>query len=147
MIASEIQVSYKNRIPLDERTRITKSDDAFMYLREVFDTNTIEMAEEFIVLFLDNSHGVKGHYKMSKGGMTGTLVDIRILMAIALKTLSSAIVIAHNHPSGKLAPSEADKTLTKKIREAALLMDIKLLDHLIVSPQKTYYSFADQGIL
>ena len=90
---------------------------------------------------------MKGIYEVSKGGITGTLVDLRILFAVVLKSLSTAIILLHNHPSGTLKPSEADRQLTQKIIKAGELLDVKVLDHLIITPNKEYYSFADQGIL
>lgn len=102
--------------------------------------------EEFWVLFLNNSNKVINTVQLSKGGLTGTVVDIRMLFKKAMESLSVAIIVCHNHPSGKLSPSEADKKLTKKIKVAGETLDIKLLDHLIIT-EKEYLSFADEGIL
>ena len=98
-------------------------------------------------LLLNNSNKVKGVYPLSTGGITGTLVDVRILFAIVLKTLSVGILLAHNHPSYKTEPSEADKRLTDKIKQAAQLFDVRVLDHVIITPNGEYYSFADNGLL
>lgn len=102
--------------------------------------------EEFWVLHLNNSNKVIEKQQISKGGITGTLVDLRIIFKKALELLSTAIILAHNHPSGKLKPSSADCQITQKIKTAAHTLDIKVLDHLIVT-QKAYFSFADEGIL
>jgi DNA repair protein RadC len=102
--------------------------------------------EEFWVLFLNNSNTVINMVQLSKGGLTGTVVDIRMLFKKAMELLSVAIIVCHNHPSGKLTPSEADKKLTQKIKVAGETLDIKLLDHLIIT-EKDYLSFADEGIL
>ena len=102
--------------------------------------------EEFWVLFLNNSNKVLAKSQMSKGGITATLVDIRLLFKQALEMAAVGIVVCHNHPSGKLEPSQADKQLTQKIKAAAHTLDIKLLDHLIIT-EKAYFSFADEGIL
>ena len=110
-------------------------------------TNTIAVYESFKILLLNNSNKVKGIYQISHGGITGTLVDLRLLFAVALKSLSVALILVHNHPSGTLRPSEADKNLTRKIKSAADFLDIKILDHLILIPTGEYYSFADEGIL
>lgn len=107
----------------------------------------IELQETFKILLLNNSNKVKGIYSLSIGGITGTMVDLRILFAIVLKTLSTAIILTHNHPSGKLMPSEADKKLTNKIKKAAQLFDVAVLDHLIIAPDGEYYSFANHGLL
>lgn len=102
--------------------------------------------EEFWVLFLNNSNKVLSKYQLSKGGLTATLVDTRLLLKRGLELLAVAIVICHNHPSGKLEPSRADIDLTKKIKNACNSVDIKLLDHLIIT-EKTYFSFADENQL
>ncbi|QTD36950.1 DNA repair protein RadC [Polaribacter batillariae] len=102
--------------------------------------------EEFWVLFLNNSNKVMAKWQVSKGGLTATIVDVRLLFKRALELASVAIIVCHNHPSGKLQPSLADKQLTQKIKEAGTTLDVKLLDHLIIT-QKDYFSFADAGIL
>jgi DNA repair protein RadC len=89
-----------------------------------------------------------GFTLVSIGGLTGTIADIRLILSVALKTAATGIMLAHNHPSGALSPSHADRAITSKINEAAKLMDIKLLDHIILSPEDgEYYSFADEGVL
>ncbi|WP_010251404.1 RadC family protein [Myroides injenensis] len=102
--------------------------------------------EEFWVLLLDNSNKVRYKIALSKGGMTGTVVDIRLLFKEALDHRATGIILSHNHPSGKLKPSDADIQITKKIKEGGKIMDIQLLDHVIVT-EFGYYSFADEGIL
>jgi len=144
---SEIKISYKNRVTSSNLSKISSSSDAAEILFETWDNDTIELHEAFKILLLNNSNIVKGIYEISSGGITGTLVDIRILFAVVLKSLSTAIILAHNHPSGNLKPSEADKRLTAKIKQACDLLDIKLLDHLIITPSHNYYSFTDNGIL
>ena len=99
------------------------------------------------MLLLNNANKVKGTYQASTGGITGTVVDLRILFAVILKTVSTSIILAHNHPSGTLKPSGADKALTDKIKNAAELFDIRVLDHLIILPSGNYFSFADNGLL
>lgn len=102
--------------------------------------------EEFWVLFLSNSNKVLAKSQVSKGGLTATVVDIRLLFKRALELVSVAIIVCHNHPSGKLQPSVADKNLTEKMKQAGNTLDIKLLDHLIIT-EKAYFSFADEGLL
>ena len=102
--------------------------------------------EEFWVLYLNNANKVVSKKQIGKGGLTATLVDVRIIFKKAMELNSVGIIICHNHPSGKLKPSGADIELTNKIKAAASMLDIKLLDHLIIS-EKTYFSFADEGIL
>jgi DNA repair protein RadC len=100
--------------------------------------------EEFWVLFLNRSNKVVGRMKLSQGGISGTVTDVRIVMKKAIEFLASGIIVCHNHPSGNMMPSESDTRITQKIKEAGNLMDISLLDHLIISG-KDYYSFADNG--
>ncbi|WP_406684607.1 JAB domain-containing protein [Seonamhaeicola sp. MEBiC1930] len=144
---NEIQVSYKEKISMSKSQAIKCSADAGKLLFDTWDKNTIGLQESFKVMLLNNSNKIKGIYQLSSGGITGTLVDIRILFAVILKTLSVGVILSHCHPSGKLKPSEADKQLTEKIKKAAAFFDVKVLDHLIIVPNGEYYSFADEGIL
>jgi DNA repair protein RadC len=102
--------------------------------------------EEFWVVYLNNSSKIIQKSQLSKGGIAGTVVDVRIVMKNALECGATAIILAHNHPSGTLKPSQQDKELTQKLKKAGNSLDIKLLDHLIVT-QKSYFSFADEGML
>jgi DNA repair protein RadC len=102
--------------------------------------------EEFWVLYLNNSNKVIAKKQLSKGGITATMVDVRLLFKKAVELAIVGIIVCHNHPSGKLKPSKSDELLTQKIKEAGQTLDIKLLDHLIIT-QKDYFSFADNGIL
>lgn len=126
-----------------EEPQITSSGDAFELLNpQIGDLDH----EEFWVLYLSNSNKVKYKAPLSKGGMTGTVVDVRVLFQTALEQRAVGIILAHNHPSGKLKPSDADIQITKKIKKAGKVMDIQLLDHLIIT-EYSYYSFADEGVL
>lgn len=102
--------------------------------------------EEFWILFLNRSNKVINRMKLSQGGISGTVTDVRMVMKKAIEYLASGIIVCHNHPSGNLNPSESDTKITQKIKEAGNLMDIQLLDHLIIS-DKEYYSFADNGLI
>ncbi|MDA9093214.1 DNA repair protein RadC [Polaribacter sp.] len=102
--------------------------------------------EEFWAIFFNNSNKVIAKHRLSKGGLTVTVVDVRLLYMKALATECVGVIVCHNHPSGKLTPSKADKEVTLKIKEAGSTLDIKLLDHLIIT-EKSYFSFADDGIL
>jgi DNA repair protein RadC len=141
---SEIHVSYKPG--LKSSKPINSSQDAFDILVELFPEETICLQEQFVVLYLNRANKVIGSYKLSKGGLTGTVADVRLILSVALKTLASGLILAHNHPSGNLKPSEADKQITSKIKQAAKLLDIELLDHIIIS-NEGYFSFIDDGIL
>jgi len=104
------------------------------------------MHEEFWILFLNRSNKVINRMKLSQGGISGTVTDVRMVMKKAIEYLASGIIVCHNHPSGNLNPSESDSKITQKIKEAGNMLDIQLLDHLIIS-DKDYYSFADNGLL
>ncbi|UAM98466.1 DNA repair protein RadC [Polaribacter litorisediminis] len=126
-----------------EKPKITSSKNVFHLMQPII--GDIEH-EEFWVLFLNNSNKVLAKTQISKGGLTATIVDVRLLFKRALELTSVGVIVCHNHPSGKLEPSNADKQITQKIKQAGVTLDIKLLDHLIVT-QKSYFSFADEGIL
>jgi len=144
---NEIHIRYKERIPAPFWKQIKSSKDAAELLYQTWNTDTIAVHESFKIVLLNNSNKVKGIYQISQGGITGTLVDLRILFAVVLKTLSVGILLAHNHPSGKLQASQPDRDITQKIQRAAKLFDVKVLDHIIIAPNGEYYSFADQGVL
>lgn len=144
---NEIKISYTERIPAPFWKKVSSSEDISQMLYEHWNKNTISIHESFKIVLLNNSNKVKGIYLVSQGGITGTLVDLRILFAVVLKSLAVGIILCHNHPSSKLEPSEADKNLTAKIKKAAKLFDVMVLDHLIIAPNGEYYSFADNGIL
>lgn len=126
-----------------ESEKISSSKDVFQIMNPLL--GELEH-EEFWVLFLNNSNKVLSKYQLSKGGLTATLADTRLLLKRALEQLAVAVIICHNHPSGKLEPSRADIELTRKIKNACETVDIKLLDHLIIT-EKTYFSFADENQL
>ena len=126
-----------------EKSLIKSSQDVY----EIMQSQLSDLShEEFWVLYLNNSNKVLLKYQVSKGGLTSTLVDVRLLYKKALELSAVAIVLCHNHPSGKLQPSKADISLTEKIKNGGTSLDIKLLDHLIIT-QKSYFSFADKGII
>lgn len=102
--------------------------------------------EEFWIVYVNNSNKVIQKQLLSKGGITGTLVDVRLVLKNALEVGATGLILAHNHPSGTLKPSEADQQLTKKLKNAAESLDIKVLDHLIIT-EKAYFSFADENLL
>ena len=142
----KISVSFDKILKKSELHRITSSNDAYQIFKRVFNADTFDWCEEVVMLCLNNSNKVVGFYKVSSGGMTGTVIDVRMIFTTALQCLATAVIIAHNHPSGTLQPSEADKAITKKIKEAGQFLDIKILDHLIITDE-SYFSFLDDGIL
>jgi DNA repair protein RadC len=101
---------------------------------------------EFIyMLMLNRQNQVLGCHQISKGGMTGTVVDVRVVFQVALKSCATSILVAHNHPSGNLDPSDADKKITRQLKEAGALLEIPLIDHLILT-EAGFFSFADEGL-
>jgi DNA repair protein RadC len=102
--------------------------------------------EEFWLLMLNRANRVLGRYKVSQGGLSGTVIDTRIILKKALDNLASSIIICHNHPSGNKQPSDSDVKITKKLKKAAEMLEIKLLDHVIIA-DKSYFSFADEGLI
>jgi DNA repair protein RadC len=137
------RIVYSKKIKNEDRPKISKSQDAVDVFRELW-SSQIEVREEFIVLLVDRSNRVLGYQLLSKGGMTGTVADIKLIYSVALESLASSIIIAHNHPSGNIQPSASDLQLTKKIQEAGKYIDITLLDHIILT-KESHYSFADEG--
>ncbi|VVV01496.1 hypothetical protein FVB9532_02788 [Mesonia oceanica] len=126
-----------------ERKQITSAEDAFEVMQPIIgDLNH----EEFWIIYLNNSHKILQKLQLSKGGMTGTLVDVRLAFKNALEVGATAVILVHNHPSGSLNPSQADKALTKKLIAGGESLDIKVLDHLIIT-QNSFVSFANKGIL
>jgi DNA repair protein RadC len=126
-----------------EKPKIASSKDVFNLMQPIIGDLP---HEEFWVLFLNNSNKVLVKEQISKGGLTATIVDIRLVFKRALELASVGVIACHNHPSGKLQPSKADKDLTQKIKRAGVTLDIKLLDHLVVT-EKGYFSFADENQL
>ncbi|SMC35618.1 RadC family protein [Moheibacter sediminis] len=126
-----------------EKPKIDSSQDAFVLLQSLIGDANVE---EFWVLYLNQGNFVVRKEQISKGGINQTSVDLRIIMKIALEEMATSMILAHNHPSGNLNPSQADINLTRKIKEAALSLDIEVFDHLIVT-QKSYFSFANEGML
>lgn len=125
------------------KRKINVSMDAYQVIREFY-SDDIEIYESFFLLLLNNANTTIGYVKISQGGVAGTIVDVKIIAKYAISCLASAVVLAHNHPSGQLFPSEQDKNITKKVVEALKLFEVRVLDHLILTP-RNFYSMADEG--
>lgn len=123
--------------------QVTSSSDVTNFIRERI-LKGIEVQEHFIALYLNQANKIIGYYHHSTGTINATMVDTEIVAAVALKTLAKSVIISHNHPSGNLQPSEADRVMTKRIKEALKLFDVALLDHVIVT-KEGYFSFAERG--
>jgi len=136
-------VREKTDIP---RVQIKSSLDINQYARKLIDFD-ITIEERFYIVLLNNSLNTIGYQELSKGGITGTLVDIRILIKLCISALATGCILFHNHPSGKLKASISDKNLTIKVKKALQVFDIKLVDHLIICENNKYLSFSDDGLL
>ena len=140
----EVELSYKPKFK--NLHKIVCSEDAYRYLLPTYKEGTICYKEYFKVLFLNQANQVLGYTLISEGGITETSVDVRVILQAALLTNSVALVLAHNHPSGNSRPSRQDMEITKQVKEAARLMRITVIDHLILT-DAGYYSFSDEGQL
>ncbi len=143
---AEIELIYKSKVKASERPMVSTSKDAYEVLKHCWDENKIDLLEQFKILLLNRGNKVLAVYEVSSGGITGTIADPRLIFTAALKANTVSIILAHNHPSGSLKPSRADEELTSKIKEAGKFLDIKVLDHIVLSSD-SYFSFADEGLL
>jgi len=144
MKISEINVSYINEHI--GKIKASSSRDAYALALDNWNKDTIELQEEVKVILLNRANGLVGIYSLSKGGISASVVDIKLVLSVALKAVASNMIIVHNHPSGNLKPSEVDISLTNRLKKAAQTVEINLLDHLIIS-KEGYYSLADEGDL
>jgi DNA repair protein RadC len=142
-VAASLELGRRSLHAAEPLTNIANSMCVFKLMQPLL--GAIEH-EEFWVLYLNNSNKILHKMQLSKGGLTGTIVDIRIVFKVALEYLATAVILVHNHPSGITNPSDADCAITKKIKNAGESLDIKVLDHIIVT-EKQYFSFADDGLL
>lgn len=129
-----------------EKTKTTSITSSKIAFEEVYDILSDLPHEEFWVIYLNRKNEVLKKVNISKGGISGTIADTKIIFKNAIEYLASSIILCHNHPSGNLAPSEADKKLTKKLSEVGNMMESPVIDHLIIG-ENNYFSFADEGLL
>jgi DNA repair protein RadC len=134
------------RIPSDfKKVKIRHSTDCYEFIKNFY-FDDIDLYESFFLLLLNRANNTIGFVKISQGGIAGTVVDIRLIAKYATETLSCSVVLAHNHPSGTVAPSQNDIELTKKVKKALSYFDITVLDHIVLAAD-TYYSFADENLM
>jgi DNA repair protein RadC len=143
---AEVELTYKTKVKPSQRPKVQCSEDIYRILMQVWNSNLLELQEEFKVLLLNRNNKVLGVFNASSGGITGTVADPKLILLAAVKSGACHLVIAHNHPSGEPKPSRADIELTQKIKMAAQFLDIRLLDHIIITSE-SYFSFADEGLL
>jgi len=142
---AEVEITYKNTVPFNKMVKVSCSKDASEYFKDTW-TDRIEYVKEFRILCLNRANMVIGWACISRGGMSGTVADPKVIFQIALKTCASSIILGHNHPSGNIKPSESDIRLTQKLKKAGSSLDLPVLDHLIITTD-SYFSFADEGLL
>lgn len=142
---AEIELIYKTKVQASQRPKVESSRDAYNVLIQSWNPDRLEFIEEFKILLLNNASRVLGIFEVSKGGISGASADVRIVFAAALKANATGIILAHNHPSGQLVPSDADKYITENMRKAGELLNIRVLDHLIVTADG-FYSFSDESL-
>lgn len=140
---AEIVLSYRPNSKVSEKPHIESSSCANSILRANWDESKLEFVEECKVILLNRANRVLGIINVSSGGTAGTVVDLKVIFGAAMKASASAMILAHNHPSGSLRPSDQDKRLTERMVKAGKLLELPLLDHLIITAEG-YYSFADE---
>lgn len=142
---AEVELTYKTKIKAKDRVRVTGSPESVDILRSVW-SDKIEWIEEFVILLLNRNNQVLGWVKISQGGTSGTFTDPKIIFQYAINANASGVILSHNHPSGNLKPSQADRDITERIKNGGKLLDISILDHIIMT-EDGYFSFADEGLL
>jgi len=142
----ELKLICKQNFKASERPRVNNSIDSYNILLSTWNKDLIDYIEEFKILLLNTANKVIGCLGISKGGFRNTIADPRVIFAAALTGCASSIILAHNHPSGNLKPSDQDISLTNKLKNGGLLLDIMVVDHIIITSEG-YYSFADNGLI
>lgn len=145
-LVTEVELVYRNKTRASERPSIRTSVDAYRLFLRTWDMDKIELQEHFKILLLDRSNRCMGISTLATGGITQCVVDLRLAFATAIKASACNIILGHNHPSGNTKPSEADKTLTERFTLAGKVLDLKILDHIIVT-KENYLSMADEGLM
>lgn len=141
---AEVQITYAPKVK--SKLRITDSESVYRIFKDIWNEH-IAYKESMYVLLLNRANFVLGYHLLSMGGTTATVVDIKLLLQLLVKSNAHSFVLAHNHPSFNTKPSEEDLRLTCRIKEATKLMEVVLLDHIILTADDDYFSFADEGVL
>lgn len=143
--AAQVKLTLSGKMTNSQRFSIGTSREAADFCRAMFDPEALGRVEHFYLITLNAANKVLGWSLVSIGGLNGTVADVRIIAQTALLQNASCLILCHNHPSGAIRPSDADIRLTRKIKEALDWLDIKVLDHIILTDEDEYYSFADSG--
>ena len=141
---AEIELVYRTKVKASQRPHVSSSREVYQILKQCWDENKIEFVEQFKVLLLNRGGRVLGIFEVSSGGVSGTVADPKLIFSAALKANASSLILAHNHPSGNLMASQADRALTRKVKEAGMVLEIAVLDHIILTTEG-YRSLADEG--
>ncbi len=144
---AEVKLAYAPAAGISKQPSITTSREVFEILYNFWDHSQIAYRESFKVMLLNRANKVIGIVNISEGGQSSTVVDPKLILQSALLAHAAGIILSHNHPSGNTRPSEQDINLTKKIKSGAEFLDIKLIDHIILTPEGQYLSFADDGLI
>lgn len=139
---AEVEITYNPKFKVSERPQVNSSKQAYQILIQQWDKGKIELIEEFKVLLFNRRNRVLGLVHISSGGFSGTIADPKVIFSAALKACASGVILCHCHPSGELDPSREDIALTNKLSNGGALLDLKILDHLIIS-KDAFYSFSD----
>lgn len=147
-VINELTVGYKKKEFSYNSTKVIGSEQAKELADNLLPADR-DLREYFYVIFFSTANRIVGYQEVCKGGMNGSVVDVKMILSTALLSAATAVILVHNHPSGSLQPSPADKKLTEKLSKAAWYMDIRVLDHIILNGENSeeYYSFADQGLM
>lgn len=140
------KIQIKVTLTPGEKIKISNSQDAYNILSKLFSEDTVAWTEEVILLAVNKANEVYGWYRLSQGGTTGTILDPKVVFSILLNAGASGFMVAHNHPSGNLKASKEDIQITKKLFNAGEFLDITLLDHIIITPNGSYLSMADEKL-
>jgi DNA repair protein RadC len=143
-IGSEIIVSYRKVIMSHEA--ITKYEDVYQMIKGVWDYNLINLQEQFMAFYLNSANRLIGYRLINTGSMTQCSIDIKLVVSLALHSMATAVILAHDHPSGSLKPSQQDEIVTTRIKSALQLIDVRLLDHFIIT-EEAYLCFQEQGLI
>ncbi|REA60194.1 DNA repair protein [Dyadobacter luteus] len=146
LMVAEVELVYKSQIKASDRPKITTSKDAYRILKDSWNEDEMELRESFKIILLSRANCVLGIYEVSKGGLTGVAVDIRMIFIAALKANAACLILAHNHPSGQLKASHADRNFTQRVKDAGKVLDIEVLDHLILTSEG-FLSFVDECLM
>ena len=145
-LVSDIEITYNPKLKISQLPRVTDSKEAYKLFYDRWDKGKLQFVEQFKMLLLNKNNRVLGIYSVSDGGISGIVVDPRVIFIAALKSCATSIILAHNHPSGNMKPSNDDLVITRKLREAGKLLDIPVLDHLIITID-SYTSLNEEGYL